>query len=72
MDEKVLAAARLTLKAHCQDDCAGTAAAGVALAQMIVQRATKPPGKFSFKHEMPDPMPDPEQGLEKAGPTVSP
>jgi len=54
----VLAAARLTLKAHCKDDCAGTAAAGVALAHMIVQRASKPPSQFSFKHNLPEPAPE--------------
>ncbi|KKK46229.1 hypothetical protein LCGC14_3164230 [marine sediment metagenome] len=54
----MLAAARLTLKAHCKDDCAGTAAAGVALAHMIVQRASKPPSQFSFKHNLPEPAPE--------------
>ncbi len=63
MDEKVLAAAKAVLNAHKSDDCTGTAAAGVALAHMIVQRADARPSRFSFDIEEPE---------EKAGPTVKP
>ena len=51
MDAEIVKAAETVLTYHKQDDVTGCAAAGVALAHLIKQKAGPPAEKFSFKLE---------------------
>lgn len=78
MEERVVLAAELVLEAHAESDCPKTAAAGVALARMVLDRHDREPTRFSFDLEEPEEkghggdLAAEAEALDKAGPTVKP